>query len=49
MRAVNRLAVSNDGLHLYEATEGGGVYRLDFNGKPPQPAKSAGLMNEGER
>ena len=38
MRAVNRLAVSTDGLHLYAATEGGGVYRLDFNGEPPQPA-----------
>jgi photosystem II stability/assembly factor-like uncharacterized protein len=38
-RAVNRLAVSTDGLHLYAATEGGGLYRLDFNGEPPQPAK----------
>jgi len=40
MRAVNRLAVSTDGLHLYAATEGGGVYRLDFNGEPPQPAEN---------
>jgi photosystem II stability/assembly factor-like uncharacterized protein len=38
-RAVNRLAVSTDGLHLYAATEGGGVYRLDFSGEPPQPAR----------
>jgi photosystem II stability/assembly factor-like uncharacterized protein len=39
-RAVNRLAISSDGLHLYAATEGGGVYRLDFNGEPPQPVKN---------
>jgi len=37
-RAVNCLAIADDGLHLYAATEGGGVYRLDFNGEPPQPA-----------
>ena len=49
MRAVNRLAISADGLHLYAATEGGGVYRLDFNGEPPQPSKSAGLTAESER
>jgi photosystem II stability/assembly factor-like uncharacterized protein len=35
-RAVNRLAISADGLHLYAATEGGGVYRMDINGEPPQ-------------
>lgn len=35
-RAVNRLVISADGLHLYAATEGGGVYRLDINGEPPQ-------------
>ena len=40
MRAVNRLAISTNGLHLYAATEGGGVYRLDFNGEPPQPAEN---------
>lgn len=34
-RAVNRLAISNDGLHVYAATEGEGVYRLDINGVPP--------------
>jgi len=34
-RAVNRLAISGDGLHLYAATEGEGVYRLDINGLPP--------------
>jgi len=35
MRAVNRLAISSGGLSLYAATEGGGVYRLDFNGETP--------------
>jgi len=34
-RAVNRLAISGDGLHLYAATEGEGVYRLDVNGVAP--------------
>jgi photosystem II stability/assembly factor-like uncharacterized protein len=37
-RHVNDLALSFDGLHLYAATEGGGVYRLDLNGVPPQPS-----------
>lgn len=37
MRSVNALALSSDGLHLYAATEGGGVYRLDLNGEPPAP------------
>jgi photosystem II stability/assembly factor-like uncharacterized protein len=37
-RAVNELALSADGLHLYAATEGEGVFRLDLNGAPPQPA-----------
>jgi photosystem II stability/assembly factor-like uncharacterized protein len=40
MRAVNRLAISTDGLHLYAATEGGGVYRLDFNDEPPQSSEN---------
>lgn len=39
-RAVNRLAISGDGLHLYAATEGEGVYRLDINGVPPQPTEN---------
>lgn len=34
-RAVNKLAISSDGLHLYAATEGEGVYRLDISGEPP--------------
>jgi hypothetical protein len=37
-RSVNALALSSDGLHLYAATEGAGVFRLDLNGQPPQPA-----------
>ncbi len=36
-RAVNALALSADGAHLYAATEGEGVYRLDLSGQPPQP------------
>ena len=35
MREVTDMALSSDGLHLYAATEGGGVYRLDLNGQPP--------------
>jgi len=34
-RAVNALAISSDGLHLYAATEGGGTFRLDLTGQPP--------------
>jgi photosystem II stability/assembly factor-like uncharacterized protein len=37
-RVVNQLALSADGQHLYAATEGEGVYRLDLNGEPPQAA-----------
>ncbi|MGV8039232.1 MAG: WD40/YVTN/BNR-like repeat-containing protein [Thermoanaerobaculaceae bacterium] len=29
-RAINALAITADGLHLYAATEGNGVYRLDL-------------------
>ncbi len=38
MRSINALAISADGLHLYAASEGGGVFRLDLNGEPPAPA-----------
>jgi photosystem II stability/assembly factor-like uncharacterized protein len=38
MKAINALALSSDGLHLYAASEGRGVFRLDLNGQPPQPA-----------
>ena len=40
-RSVNALALSGDGLHLYAATEGGGVYRLDLNGQPPSAVPTA--------
>jgi len=40
MRAVNALAVSADGQHLYAATEGEGAFRLDLNGQPPEPVTS---------
>jgi hypothetical protein len=36
MRAVNSLAISADGQHLYAATEGEGGFRLDLNGQPPE-------------
>jgi photosystem II stability/assembly factor-like uncharacterized protein len=39
MRAVNRLVISSDGNHLYTATEGMGVFRLDLTGQPPQPVQ----------
>ncbi|NDJ74972.1 MAG: hypothetical protein GYB65_01825 [Chloroflexi bacterium] len=35
MRSVNALALTPDGQHLYAATEGEGVFRLDLNGQPP--------------
>jgi photosystem II stability/assembly factor-like uncharacterized protein len=38
MRSVTKLAISDDGLHLYAATNGGGVFRLDLAGEPPKPA-----------
>ena len=34
-RSVNALALSGDGRHLYAATEGEGVFRLDLAGPPP--------------
>jgi photosystem II stability/assembly factor-like uncharacterized protein len=36
-RAALGLSISADGQHLYAAIDGGGVYRLDVNGIPPQP------------
>ncbi len=48
MRAVNRMAISTNGLHLYAATEGGGVYRLDFNSEPLQQALAQESMVGGE-
>ncbi len=35
-RAATSLALSSDGLHLYTGTAGGGVFRLDLNGTPPE-------------
>jgi photosystem II stability/assembly factor-like uncharacterized protein len=37
LRAVNALALSSDGQHLYAASEGQGVFRLDLNGQAPEP------------
>ncbi len=34
-RAVLGLAISTDGQHLYVATDGGGVFRMDLSGNPP--------------
>ena len=38
LRAINTLAISQDGQHLYGGSEGQGVFRLDLNGQPPEPA-----------
>ena len=38
VRTINALALSSDGQHLYAASEGSGVYRLDLNGRPPEAA-----------
>ncbi|MEW6718267.1 MAG: hypothetical protein AB1345_12315 [Chloroflexota bacterium] len=45
MRSVKALAISSDGLHLYAATEGGGVYRLDLNNEAPVPAPQPTLTS----
>jgi photosystem II stability/assembly factor-like uncharacterized protein len=42
-RAVNALTMSSDGQHLYAATEGEGVFRLDVSGQPPQPVPTPTL------
>ncbi len=47
-RAVNRLVISANGLHLYAATEGGGVYRMDINGEPPQSTRVQESVTGGE-
>lgn len=47
-RSVNALAISADGLHLYAATEGEGVYRLDLNGQPPPAAPEPTLETTKE-
>ncbi len=48
MRAVNQLAISADGRHLYAATEGEGVYRLDISSVPPQSATPRESTGRGE-
>jgi hypothetical protein len=48
-RAVNRLAISSNGLHLYAATEGEGVYRLDIEGMPHFPASDREPFRRGNR
>jgi photosystem II stability/assembly factor-like uncharacterized protein len=37
VRSFNALAISADGLHLYAASESSGVFRLDLDGRAPQP------------
>ena len=54
-RAVNALAFSADGLHLYAATEGEGVFRLDLNGQPPAAGslpefvRDSGIVGEADQ
>lgn len=36
MKAVNALAITKNGKHIYAASEGGGVFRLDVDEFPPQ-------------
>jgi len=36
-RSTTGLSISTDGQHLYVATDGEGVYRLDLNGEAPVP------------
>jgi len=38
MRALTGMAITSDGQHLYTASLGGGVFRLDLIGQPPAPA-----------
>lgn len=45
---VKALAISADGRHLYAASEGGGVFRLDLNGEPPAPALSPASSTQGD-
>ena len=43
VRAVNALALSANGGHLYAATEGEGVFRLDLTGRSPASSSQGGL------
>lgn len=46
MRAVRGMAISSDGKHIYAATQGEGVFRLDVGGEPlaikptPEPTRT---------
>jgi acetyl esterase/lipase/photosystem II stability/assembly factor-like uncharacterized protein len=42
-RAATGLAITGDGAHVYAATNGEGVFRLDLNGEPPVPQYDAYL------
>ena len=42
VRAVNALSLSTDGAHLYAATEGEGVFRLDLRGTAPAALSEGG-------
>ncbi|MGB2962950.1 MAG: hypothetical protein WBB69_03095 [Anaerolineales bacterium] len=44
-RMMTSLSISANGLHLYAATSGGGLFRLDLNGEPPV---STGVMLFGD-
>ncbi len=46
-RAVNALAISSDGQHLYAATEGEGVYRLDLTALEESPGDTS--ISSGDR
>ena len=37
VRAIHELAISGDGQHLYAATNGKGVFRIDLDGNIPSP------------
>jgi photosystem II stability/assembly factor-like uncharacterized protein len=47
-RSATGLSLSADGLHLYAATSGGGVYRMDLNGQPPVSTGSTLLEESAE-
>ena len=40
MKSVFELAISENGAHLYAGTDGGGVYRRDLAGYPPETVSS---------
>ena len=46
LRAINALAISSDGQHLYAGSEGMGVFRLDFNEEPPAAVSTPSGLGE---